>query len=67
MWTTASVFLRWEVYVVGLRMSPLAQVTDLDHCGGLGEDVTEDQEGSPERLNTLAVGLEALDSVWSPY
>lgn len=34
-------------------MSPLAHVTDLDHCGGLGEDVTEDQEGSPDRLIEL--------------
>ena len=37
-------------------MSPLAQVTDLDHCGGSGEEVTEDQEGSPERLGGLVVG-----------
>ena len=34
-------------------MSPFAHVTDLDHWGGLGEDVTEDQEGSPERLMAL--------------
>jgi hypothetical protein len=30
-------------------MSPLAQVTELDHGGGLGDEVTEDQCGSPER------------------
>ena len=31
-------------------MSPLAQVTFCDHDGGSGDEVTEDQEGSPERL-----------------
>lgn len=31
-------------------MSPLAQVMSLDQGGGLGEEVTEDQIGSPERL-----------------
>ena len=34
-------------------MSPLAQVTDLDHWGASGEDVTADHEGSPERLHNL--------------
>jgi hypothetical protein len=38
-------------------MSALAQFTDLDHAGGVGEEVTEDQVGSPERLGgELAVG-----------
>ena len=36
-------------------MSPLAQVTDLDHWGASGEDVTADQEGSPERLDDLVL------------
>jgi hypothetical protein len=34
-------------------MSPLAQVTDVDQGGALGEEVTEDQVGSPERLQDL--------------
>jgi len=31
-------------------MSPLAQVTEVDQEGGVGEEVTEDHCGSPERL-----------------
>lgn len=50
MCTTALAEARWELYVVGLSMSPVAQVTDLDHGGGSGEEETEDQLGSPERL-----------------
>jgi len=48
--TTASAPVREELYVEGLRMSALFQVTDLDHWGGSAEDVTEDQVGSPDRL-----------------
>ena len=35
-------------------MSPLAQVTDLDHCGASAEDVTEDQEGSPRAAGVVS-------------
>ena len=31
-------------------MSPLAQVTEVDQGGAVGEDVTDDHVGSPERL-----------------
>jgi hypothetical protein len=31
-------------------MLALFQVTDLDQAGAVGEEVTEDQLGSPERL-----------------
>ena len=31
-------------------MSPLAHVMSVDQDGGVGEEVTEDQIGSPERL-----------------
>jgi hypothetical protein len=31
-------------------MSPLAQVTEVDQEGAVGDDVTEDHVGSPERL-----------------
>lgn len=31
-------------------MSAFCHLTDLDHGGALGEDVTADQVGSPERL-----------------
>lgn len=34
----------------GLRISALFQVTDFDHGGASEEDVTDDQVGSPERL-----------------
>lgn len=50
MCTTAFVPSRWLLYVAGLRISALTQCTSLDHGGGCGEDVTEDQVGSPERL-----------------
>ena len=50
MCTTASDEARSAVYVDGFRMSPFAQVTEVDHDGGLGDEVTEDQDGSPERL-----------------
>ena len=45
-------------------MSPLAQVTDLDHCGASAEDVTEDQEGSPERLELLVGWLREIRVCW---
>jgi hypothetical protein len=32
-------------------MSPLAQVTEVAQGGGVDEEVTDDHEGSPERLN----------------
>jgi hypothetical protein len=38
-------------------MSPFAQVTEEDHSGGVGEEVTEDQEGSPERLENVLEGV----------
>ena len=38
------------MYVIGFRMSARAQLTELDHGGAVGEAVTEDQLGSPERL-----------------
>jgi hypothetical protein len=31
-------------------MSPLAQVTEVDQEGRVGEDVTDGHDGSPERL-----------------
>lgn len=36
--------------MVGLRISPFAHVTDVDHVGGVFSEVTEDHVGSPERL-----------------
>lgn len=30
-------------------MSPFSHWTEEDHGGGLGEEVTDDQEGAPER------------------
>jgi hypothetical protein len=47
---TASADLRYDVYVEGLSMSPLAHVTEVDQGGGVDEEVTADHEGSPERL-----------------
>jgi hypothetical protein len=41
---------RAELYVDGLRMSALFQVTDFAQVGVSEEEVTEDQVGSPERL-----------------
>lgn len=41
----------------GLRISALFQVTDLDQVGASGEEVTEDQVGSPERLHMLREGI----------
>jgi hypothetical protein len=32
-------------------MSPLAQLTDFDHEGGVDSEVMDDHAGSPERLN----------------
>jgi len=49
--------LRKELYVEGLRISALFQVTDLDQVGASGEEVTEDQVGSPERLHMLREGI----------
>jgi hypothetical protein len=40
----------YEVYEDGSRMSPFCQETERDHGGASGEEVIEDQEGSPERL-----------------
>ena len=36
-------------------MSALCHVTDFDHAGALGEDVMDDQVGSPERLIDVTV------------
>ena len=38
-------------------MSPLAQVTEVDHGGAVGEEVTEDHIGSPERLTEHQQGF----------
>jgi pantoate kinase len=38
-------------------MSPLAHVTEVDQEGGVGDDVTADHEGSPERLEYVRKGL----------
>ncbi len=35
-------------------MSPFAQVTEVDQGGGVDEDVTDDHEGSPERLDHVS-------------
>jgi hypothetical protein len=37
------------LYVMGLRMSAFAHLTEVDQGGAAGEDVTDDQTGSPER------------------
>ena len=34
-------------------MSAFCHETDLDHDGGMGDDVTEDQDGSPDRLKEV--------------
>lgn len=34
-------------------MSPLAQVTEVAQGGGVDEEVTDDHEGSPERLDQI--------------
>lgn len=34
-------------------MSPLVQLTDVDHGGGVCEEVTADHVGSPERLQAI--------------
>jgi hypothetical protein len=39
-------------------MSPLAHVTDVDHGGGVDEEVTADHEGSPERLECVTRSIE---------
>ena len=36
-------------------MSAFCQSTDFDHGGASGEDVTADQDGSPERLMEVTV------------
>jgi hypothetical protein len=36
-------------------MSPLAQVTEVDQGGAVGEEATEDHVGSPERLRGVSV------------
>lgn len=53
MWTTALVPSRCCLYVVGLRISALIQLTSLDHDGGCGEDETDDHDGSPDRLQPV--------------
>jgi hypothetical protein len=35
-------------------MSPFCQDTEVDHEGAVGEDVTADQFGSPERLQHIS-------------
>jgi hypothetical protein len=42
-------------------MSPFCQDTDVDHEGAVGDEVTADQLGSPERLQQLSAG--PIDSV----
>lgn len=37
-------------------MSARSQVTLWAHAGGMGEEVTEDQVGSPERLGSVRLG-----------
>lgn len=53
--TTASASFSIGLYVVGLRRSAFCHDTDLDQGGGLGEDVTDDQTGSPDRLMETTV------------
>jgi hypothetical protein len=49
-WTTASASARTVLYSDGCRMLALCQETALDHEGAVGDAVTADQVGSPERL-----------------
>jgi hypothetical protein len=39
-------------------MFPLAQVTEVDQGGAVGEAVTDDHVGSPERLQVLSKRFE---------
>lgn len=48
-------FLSSGAYWLGLRMSARSQVTLWDQGGGFGEEVTEDQVGSPERLGGVSL------------
>jgi hypothetical protein len=48
--TTASAPSNESLYVSGLRMSALFQLTFFDHVGAVCSEETEDQTGSPERL-----------------
>ena len=46
---TASAPFRNGLYVEGLSISAFSQETLVDHAGGLGDEVTKDHDGSPER------------------
>lgn len=46
------------MYVDGFSMSPLAQVTEVDQGGGVDDEVTADQDGSPERLVCIRGSIE---------
>lgn len=39
--------------MAGFSISALCHETDFDHVGGVGEEVTEDQTGSPDRLKDV--------------
>lgn len=54
---TASAFSRCEVYEDGLSMSPFCHDTAEAHDGGVGEEDTEDQFGSPERLEISSIRI----------
>lgn len=47
-------------------MSPFAQVTDVDHGGAVGEEVTEDHTGSPERLRDRQHPFEMVNGNYLP-
>ena len=51
--TTASAPFSKVLYVDGFSMSAFCHETDLDHDGGMDDDVTEDQTGSPDRLKEV--------------
>lgn len=53
-------FFKRGAYWLGLRMSARSQVTLCDQGGGSGEAVTEDQIGSPERLERFGVLDQAI-------
>ena len=42
--------MSWEIYVDGFKISAFTHCTSLDKFGGWGDDVTDDHDGSPERL-----------------
>lgn len=43
-------------------MSAMAQSTSLDQSGGCGEEVTEDHEGSPDRLCKVKERISQVES-----